>query len=124
MMKVEFNIPYPRGNDWSKRYGFNAYWAGKHYRQRAEDARDWKWIVAAAISQCRVPRRMFTNPVRMIFSWNDRMDLTNHAAMRKMIEDSLKGVLIKDDSRKYVVEVIERFHDEPCIKIQIEEAEI
>lgn len=40
-MTIEFTVPYPaRKSAWTKRYGLNAYWAGKNHHVRAADARD------------------------------------------------------------------------------------
>lgn len=38
-MTIEFTVPYPvRKSAWTKRYGLNAYWAGKNHHVRAADA--------------------------------------------------------------------------------------
>jgi len=41
--------------------------------------------------------------------------------MGKMIEDCLKGYLIKDDSRRYVKEISHQFYDETYITVEITE---
>jgi NAD(P)H-hydrate repair Nnr-like enzyme with NAD(P)H-hydrate epimerase domain len=38
-----------------------------------------------------------------------------------MIIDGLKGYLIKDDDRRYVKELIDRFNNENKIKIEVKE---
>ena len=44
-MKIVFEIPYPPTKAgrtaWSKLYGLNAYWTGKHWSQRKKDAEYW-----------------------------------------------------------------------------------
>ncbi|MFQ8836325.1 MAG: hypothetical protein ACLR8L_00195 [Oscillospiraceae bacterium] len=47
-MTIEFTVPYPaRKSAWTKRYGLNAYWAGKNHHVRAADARDLEAFSAA-----------------------------------------------------------------------------
>lgn len=125
MGKVSFTIPYPptkKGKAaWNKRFSLNAYWAGKHYRQRAEDSRDIHQLTWAAMKKARVRKQPFKGPVKITFSWDDNCDCSNHAALGKMIEDAMCGVVITDDSRRWVKEIVHRFHDGNEIHVTVEE---
>lgn len=122
---VVFTLPYPptkKGKAaWNKRFSLNAYWAGKHYRARAQDAREIHALVILALRQGRVKKQPFQGPVRIIFDWDDNCDCSNHAALGKMIEDAMKGWVIQDDSRRYVKEIVHRFWEEDMIRITVEE---
>ena len=118
-MTVVIEMGYP-GNGASS-YSDNKYYAGKYPKARAADARLWHELTYYAEPWAgRPPLR---SPVRLTFYWDDRLDLSNHSIMAKMIEDGLKGRLIRDDSRKHVVEIRHRWHDGGNIKIVIEEVE-
>lgn len=125
MQRVVFSLPYPETKKgkaaWNKRFSLNAYWAGKHYRQRAQDARDIHALVVLALRQARIRKQPFKGPVRIIFDWDDNCDCSNHAALAKMIEDAMKGWIIQDDSRRYVKEVTNRFWDANMIRVTVEE---
>ena len=62
---------------------------------------------------------MFDSPVMIEMWFNDNLDCSNHAAMFKMIEDGMKGLIIPDDSRKYVQGAAMYFHDEPYIRVRV-----
>jgi hypothetical protein len=40
--------------------------------------------------------------------------------MVKMIEDALKGAIIKDDSPKYVKSITMGFHEDACIRVIVQ----
>lgn len=108
--KFAFSIPYPTAakgsGSWSRKYSLNAYYAGKHWTQRKRDADYWHALTRANIGQ-NPP--MFDKPVELRFVWDDRLDLSNHAVIAKMIEDALKGRVIIDDSPKYVRRIVHEF---------------
>lgn len=126
-MKEIIRIPYPKSPSekkrWNKEYGMNAYYAGKHWSKRKDDAQFWHAITRAAMSKAQVRRRPFERPVVITFFWNDRLDCSNHAVMAKMIEDALVGRLINDDSRRWVKGIEHYFHDEDYIKVIVQEIE-
>ena len=111
-MKEVIRIDYPPTaagkKQWNKRYGTNAYWAGKHH---------------AAMNKAHVRKKPFEKPVLITFLWNDSLDLDNHSMMEKMIVDGLKKKLINDDSRRWVKGIEHYWHDEKCIKVIIRECE-
>lgn len=126
-MKEVIRIDYPKSaagkKQWCKEYGTNAYWAGKHWSKRKEDAQYWHALTRAALSKAQVRKRPFEKPVVITFLWNDNLDLSNHSMIAKMIEDALKSRLLHDDSRRWVKGVEHYWHDEPCIKVIIQEVE-
>jgi hypothetical protein len=111
----KFKISYPKSKagqkHWSKEYGMNAYYAGKHWSARKRDAEFWHMMVRSCMNDQDVRRVPFKRPVVITFHWNDRLDLDNHAVMGKMIVDAMKGRLIQQDSRKWVKGVSHAFHD-------------
>ena len=115
-MKITITLDYPPNA--TKRFGANAYYAGKHWAVRKADAEYWHTLLSYEAPWNRPP---LDKPVRITYYWNDRLDLSNHSIMGKFIEDGIKGRIIKDDSRKYVQEIVHKWHDENCIKIVIEE---
>ena len=122
---MRFRIPYPDSKagkaQWAKEYGFNAYYAGKHWARRKRDAEYWHTLVRSELRKQGIKPRCFKGPVIISFWWNDRLDIDNHAAMGKMIVDAIKGVLIEDDSRRYVRGVGHLFHDESYILVEVAE---
>lgn len=115
---MTFYIDYPPK---ISQYGMNAIYAGKHWTKRKKDAEYWHMTVVNALRLQGIHRGLFQSPVSITFSWNDRMDIDNHAYMGKMVVDALKGYLIEDDTKKFFTEVIHKFHDEKRIKVEINE---
>ena len=125
---VAFNISYPNSKSglaaWNKQYSLNAYYTGKHWSVRKKDADFWHQLVHYSLCEMRAKTgqtlQMFETPVQLTFLFHDNLDCSNHAAIAKMIEDALKGVLIKDDSPKYVRSMTIGFHDEHYIRVLVE----
>lgn len=120
-----FEIPYPSGkkkSEWTNRYGLNAYYSGKCWQARKADADFWHKLVQKEMDRQDVRKFPYENPVVLTFWFNDRLDCSNHAAFVKFVEDGMKGRVIKDDSRKYVVGIEMYFHDEDCIRVVVNEA--
>ena len=117
-MKITIKIPYiPQKSKWSE-FGDNAYYRGKHWSVRKQDADYWHQMMLIEAPWSKPP---LENPVRISFYWNDNMDLDNHSIWAKMLTDGMKGRIIKDDNRKCVKEITHKFHDEDVIKIEVEE---
>lgn len=118
-------IPYPKSaagkRQWSKEYGMNAYYAGKHWSARKRDAEYWHRLVRSYMDEQGVRRVPFKRAVIITFHWNDRLDIDNHAIMGKMIVDAMKGRVIEDDSRRWLKGVCHYYHEEDYIKIEIKE---
>lgn len=124
-MTESFKIYYPKSKAeqkrWAKEYGMNAYYAGKHWSRRKQDAEYWHLLARSALNRQEVRRTPFEKPVVITILWNDRLDIDNHAVMGKMIVDALKGRLINDDNRRWVKGVCHFFHDEDYILVKIGE---
>ncbi len=120
---ARFTIPYPRSDRerkaWNRRFGLNAYYAGKHWSERKDDATFWHAMTRSALARQGMTKWKFTRPVQITFRWNDGLDIENHAAMGKMITDALKGLLIPDDNRKWLVRVVHEFHEEKFIEVEV-----
>ena len=123
-MHIVLRIPYPNTKkgraEWSKKYGLNAYWAGKHWSRRKADAEYWHALVRSEIRKQGIKGHM-DKPFSVEMRWNDRLDIDNHAAIAKMIVDALKGVVIQDDDRRWFKRISHAWHDEDYILVTIEE---
>ena len=115
MAKITIRLPYPAK---VSQYGDNAYYSGKHWSVRKRDSDYWHDLLLAEAPWDKGPLR---SPVRIVFYWNDRLDLSNHSMMAKMIEDGIKGRIIEDDSRKHVQEITHRFYNDKVITVVVEE---
>ena len=124
-MIERFKIPYPNTpagkSRWAKMYGMNAYYAGKHWSLRKQDAEFWHNLTRACMHNAGVRKRPFEKPVKITMYFNDRLDCSNHAVMFKMIEDGMRGRLIQDDSRRWVKACEMAFHDESFILVEVRE---
>ena len=124
-MTESFRIYYPKSKAeqkrWAKEYGMNAYYAGKHWSRRKQDAEYWHLLTRSAINRQEVRKTPFEKPVVITILWNDRLDIDNHAVMGKMIVDAIKGRIINDDNRRWVKGVCHFFHDEDYILVKIGE---
>lgn len=122
-MTERFKIPYPNTpagkSRWAKMYGVNAYYAGKHWSLRKQDADFWHNLTRACMQNAGIRRKPFEKPVVVRFYWNDRLDIDNHAIMGKMIVDGMKGRLIQDDSRRWVKGVEHYFHDDSFVLVEV-----
>lgn len=124
---MTIQIPYPSTkagrSEWSKKFGLNAIYAGKHFRARQSDSRYWHTLIAAELKKQGIQKAPASTPVSIAFFWNDRLDLDNHAYMRKMIIDGLKGWVIVDDDTRYVKSISECWHCKDYIKIVVSKTE-
>lgn len=122
---VIFDIDYPESKagkrNWNKNYGLNSIYSGKHWSERKADAEYWHYMVYKALSDYH--KNPFDKPVVITFYWNDNLDLSNHAYMAKMIEDAIKGRIIKDDNKKCVLGIEHYWHSEDCIRVKVKTIE-
>jgi len=116
-MRVTITLDYPQN---VSQYGDNAYYSGKHWAQRKKDRDFWHDLL---LTEAPWEFRPLRSPVRITYYWNDRLDLSNHSMMAKMIEDGIKGRIIEDDSRKHVQEIVHKFYNQNVITVVIEEME-
>lgn len=94
---IAFEIPYPatkRGKAaWNKRFGLNAYYAGKHWSQRKKDAEELHTLAHWVMRKAGITKRLVNHPVKVTFFWNDNLDIDNHGALGKPIVDVPQDVL-------------------------------
>lgn len=123
MKTIRFWIPYPptpKGKAaWNKRFGLNAYYAGKHPQVRRKDAEELHMIALAAMKKAKIKREMVKGPVSVRFLWNDGLDIDNHAVMGKAFLDAMKGYILPDDNRRWVQKVSHEFWDDESICVEV-----
>lgn len=121
---MSFCIDYPKTKAgktaWSRQYGLNAIYSGNHWSYRHDDADYWHMLTRSAMARAGIGKKPFGEAVTVRFCWNDGLDLDNHAYIGKMIVDAMKGFVIKDDSRRFVAEIVHRWHDGDCIRVEVE----
>lgn len=124
-MTVAFEIPYPQTKKgkaaWNRRYGLNAYYAGKSWPQRKRDADELHALTIVCMKRAGIRKAPLKRPVALTFRFNDGLDCSNHAVIVKCVEDAMKGWIIQDDSRKYVQRITVEFHEEECIRCEVKE---
>lgn len=120
---TSFTIPYPPTKAgktaWNRRFGLNAYYAGKCWQARKKDAVQLHTLTIAAMEKARVRREMVKRSVEVRFYWDDRLDVDNHAVIGKAVVDAMKGYLLPDDNREWVKKVSHEFWDGGKIKVEV-----
>lgn len=120
---ISFEIPYPptkKGKSaFCRRYGLNAYYAGKHWAQRKKDADELHALTIACLKKASVRRKLVESPVEIRFLWDDGLDIDNHAALGKAAVDAMKGYILPDDNRRWFQRVIHEFWDGGCIRVEV-----
>lgn len=82
------------------RYGLNRLYAGMHWTKRKSHADYWHNRIGWELK--RIKAEMFESPVFIEFEFETGMDIDNCGYLIKLIIDGLKGIVIHDDSKKYV----------------------
>ena len=122
---IKFTISYPPTKAgktaWNRRYGLNAYYAGKHYQQRKRDAQELHALTWAALKKARIKKQMVKRPDEVRIYWDDQLDCDNHAVIGKAIVDALKGYVLPDDNPRWVRKVSHEFWDGGLIRVEVEE---
>lgn len=121
---IRFEIQYPQGkkgkSSWNRRFGLNAYYAGKSWPERKRDAEELHMIARAAMHRAGITPGVISSPVQVRFYWADGLDIDNHAVLGKAIVDAMKGYLLADDGPKYVRKVSHEFWEGDCIRVEVE----
>lgn len=121
---IRFEIQYPQGkkgkSSWNRRFGLNAYYAGKSWPERKRDAEELHMIARAAMHRAGIKPGVISSPAQVRFYWADGLDIDNHAVLGKAIVDAMKGYLLADDGPKYVRKVSHEFWDGDCIRVEVE----
>lgn len=122
---IVFDIPYPptkQGKSaWNRRFGLNAYYAGKHWAQRKKDAEELHALAHLAMRKAHIRREPVRGPVEVRFYWNDGLDVDNHAAMGKAFVDAMKGWILPEDDRTWFRRVTHEFWDGDTIRVEVRE---
>jgi len=120
---IRFTIPYPdtkQGKSaFCRRFGLNAYYAGKHPQVRRRDAEELHQMAFLSMRRARVKQEIFREPVEVRFYWNDGLDADNHSVMGKAFLDAMKGYIIHDDRRKWVKKVSHEFWEGKEILVEV-----
>ena len=120
---ISFIIPYPptkaKKSAFCRRFGLNAYYAGKHPQVRRRDSKELHQLAALSMQKAGIRRQLMTGPVEVRFFWDDGLDVDNHAVMRKVFLDAMKTYILPDDSRKWVRKVSHEFWDGGKIRVEI-----
>ena len=117
-MKIEIPMKLPSLNDYIKECRANKYGSAKF---KKDIERKLMWYMRT------VP--YFEKPIKIHFHWveeNRRRDLDNVAFAKKFILDAMvKGGLLKDDNRRFVVGFTDSFSyaDKAKVVLTIEEVE-
>lgn len=114
---MKFELVYPE--NFGKKYSTNKYYEGKNIHARNRDKDDWHGWVWEALYRMKVPKIPVDYPVELVFSFDDRLDCSNHSIVAKMIEDALKGWVIQDDTRKWVKRVVYEFNHQKKIIVEV-----
>jgi len=126
-------IPPPTKFVFTFNYKFNQHdslntiYSGKHWACRKSYADGIHLIVKNAlkrtgISECK-EGVLFSSPVCITITFPfDGVDIDNHSYFSKCVIDCLKGMIIHDDTPKWVVGLKQMFADVDDIWVEIEEA--
>lgn len=101
----------------------NGIYSGTHWSKRKRKADQIHRAVYAALQHANIPKKPLSFPVKVHICYNSRLDIDNHGYLAKLIVDGLKGYIIQDDSRRYVKELTQGFHDKSpdLILVSVEE---
>lgn len=114
---IEFIIDLKVTGEW----GLNRIYAGMHWAERKRQAEYMHALVRSELNRQGIKPGIIEEPVELWLWYNSRLDCTNHGYLTKLIEDALKGYLLKDDSRKYVKGVYQGFWGGEGIKVEVKE---
>lgn len=113
---MRFEIEYPKKIG---QFSTNAYYAGKPFPIRNRDKDFWHWLTVEGMTKAKIPRKVLDVPVEIRFSFDDRLDCSNHSVIEKMIEDGMKGWILEDDTRKFVQRIVTEFNNDGKIVVEV-----
>ena len=100
-------------------YGMNKLYSGVHWTVRKRQADFIHSLVQTTLYINKVPRMPFNKPVKVCISYNSRLDIDNHSYLSKLIVDGLKGYLIEDDTKKYLINLEQKFWSGKGILVEV-----
>jgi hypothetical protein len=99
----------------------NDFYSGRHWTFRKTQADYWHKLVKDTIEDCKINVNLKSNyPASITIYFNNKYDIDNNSAMAKLIIDGMKGLIIQDDTRKFVRVLTLRFYDEDGIKVEVD----
>ena len=122
MSIIEFTFNY----DITYHDSLNQIYSGKHWTNRKIYSHSIHMIVKNALSRAGFKKRksgvIFLSPVCITITFPfDGLDIDNHSYFTKCVVDGLKGVVIKDDSPKCVIGLMQKFEDRKNILVEVED---
>lgn len=119
--RFRFTVPIHPESKW----GMNAvYSQSMHWAQRKKQAQGVHILVKSCIRKVDRNVRKFAKPVSVRITYDSRLDIDNHGYLAKLIIDGMKGVLVEDDTRRYIRELVQGFHTGAPNEIRVEVREI
>jgi Holliday junction resolvase RusA-like endonuclease len=98
-MKIKFEVP-------GRPLSWNKYYAGQHWAKRKAMSDEWKWVVKAALTKWRVPRKPITAPVRIIFFvYVKRAIDCDNIVLKTYIDGMREWGFLPDDTPKWVAQI-------------------
>lgn len=116
---IQFIIPFKV----TYKYSLNRLYSGIHWATRKKQADEMHELVSLILKAQKIDK-IIDEPIELELYFNSRLDCSNHGYLTKMIEDALKGTIIKDDTKKFVRGIYQSFWDGEGIKVIIKAAEI
>lgn len=98
----------------------NAIYSGKHWTKRKASADYFHSLIQSEMRR-QLPKHIHQKPVCITFYFNSKLDIDNHGYIVKCLIDGMKGYLIQDDTRKYVIGLVQRFHEGDKIIVEVNE---
>lgn len=117
MNRITFEIPVKMDSGMS----LNKVYSGKHWATRKKDADIVHNMVRMVLAATRPKPELLTAPVAVTIEYGCRLDIDNCGYMSKLIIDGMKGILIEDDSPKYVCSLVQTFYNGKRIRVTVEE---
>ena len=117
LKEIEFALPIQVNSKLS----LNRIYGGIHWGVRRKQSQKVHEIVRLSMKSQNIPKRLFEKPININFKWHSKLDLDNHGYIAKLIIDSLKGYLIKDDTEKYINKITHEYQKDKGVKVKIEE---
>lgn len=118
-MEIEFYIDLKI----TGKLGFNSIYSGQHWAKRKKQAEEIHDLVFKSLIKNKIEKKIFEKPVIVGIFYNSRLDIDNHGYLSKLIIDGLKGYLIEDDNKNYVVALCQYFHKGKQIKVVVKEVD-
>lgn len=92
-----------------------------HLGMRRKQPQKVHEIVRLPMKSQNIHQKMFEKPVNIAFKWHSKLDLDNHGYIAKLIIDSLKGYLIRDDTGKYINRITHEYQKNKGVRTKLNE---